>query len=181
MLATSRRSSAASSLVEAIRTVQETYRDDPIGFNRDVLRRPPYWWRQEEVCRSLLAYRITVVYSGNAVGKDYLLGGVIPWWGFTRTNSLTMVTGVSQTLLGSVTFKEVGRAVSRSPLLRALGLKVTAGGQRRARRRTDLRPRASLLRAIPPRTSSRLHRASTCRPRLLAVINENSGVEDEIY
>src|SRR5262249_59724991 len=89
------RSSTACSLAAKVRAVQARYRDDPIGFNRDVLRRAPYWSRQEEVARSVLDHRITVVYSGNAVGKDYLLGGLIPWYGFTRPGSLVMVTGVS--------------------------------------------------------------------------------------
>ena len=84
--------------------LQEIYRDDPIGFNADVLTRAPYWSRQEEIGPSVLEYRVTVAFTGNSTGKDYLLGGLIPWWWFTREDSLTMVTGVSQTLLGSVYF-----------------------------------------------------------------------------
>jgi hypothetical protein len=157
--------------------VQARYRDDAIGFNRDVLRRPAYWWRQEEVCRSLLDYRITVVYSGNAVGKDYLLGGIIPWWGFTRTNSLTMVTGVSQTLLGSVTFKEVGRAVAGSPLFRELGFRVSAG--------VKASPQTLVFRpgwhCLGFSTTNVERLSGQHAGELLAIVNEGSGVEDEIF
>ena len=157
--------------------MQATYRDDPIGFNADVLGRPPYWWRQEEICRSILDYRITVVYSGNAVGKDYLLGGLIPWYGFTRPNSLTMVTGVSQTLLGSVTFKEVGRAVSGSPLFRELGFRVSAG--------VKASPQTLVFRpgwhVLGFNTTNVERLSGQHAGDLLAVINEGSGVEDEIF
>jgi hypothetical protein len=65
------------------------HRDDPVGFNRQVLKRSPYWERQAEVAQSVVDYHITVCYSGNAIGKDFLLGGLIPWWTFTRRDSLS--------------------------------------------------------------------------------------------
>lgn len=160
-----------------IREVQEKYRDDPVGFNTRILRRLPYWWRQEEICRSLLEYRITVVFSGNATGKDYLLGGIIPWWWFTRTNSLTMVTGVSQTLLGSVTFKEVRRAVEGSPLLKALNPRMSQG-VKASPQVLEMRPGWHVLGF----STTNVERASGQHsPDLLAIINEGSGVEDHIY
>ena len=63
----------------------------------------------------MVRYRETAAYTGNDLGKDYLVGGLIPWWGLTRKNSLAIVTGPSQTLLGSVTWKEVRRAVKGCP------------------------------------------------------------------
>jgi hypothetical protein len=163
--------------VDLLRRVQEKYRDDPAGFNAYILKRSPYWWRQEEICRSILDYRITVVFSGNGTGKDYLIGGIAPWWGLTRTNSLTMVTGVSQTLLGSVTFKEIRRAVEGSPILRNLGIGVSQG-VKASPQKVEFGPGWHILGF----STTNVERASGQHSAdLLAIINEGSGVEDEIY
>lgn len=176
-------STLSSTTIQQLRRIQAKYRNDPVGFNRDVLKRPPYdpdpakRQYQHEVCDSVLKYRVTVVFSGNSTGKDYLLGGLIPWWGFTRPNSLTMVTGVSQTLLGSVTFKEVRRAVSGSPLLSRLGLKMSQG-VKASPQVIEFGPGWHVLGF----STTNVERASGQHaPELLAVINEGSGVEDAIY
>ena len=85
--------------------------DDPDLFNTQILGRNPYWTRQREIANSVVRYRDTVVYSGNAVGKDYVVAGMIHWWLFTRPNSMVVVTAPGQTLLGSVIWKEVRRAL----------------------------------------------------------------------
>lgn len=166
-----------------MRTIQERYRDDPVGFNRDILRRLPYdpdpttRQYQSEVCQSVLDYRVTVVYSGNSTGKDYLLGGLIPWWGFTRPHSLVMVTGVSQTLLGSVTFKEVRRAIAGSPLLSRLPIRMSQG----------IKASPQVIEFAPGWhtlgfSTTNVERASGQHsPELFAIVNEGSGVEDEIF
>jgi hypothetical protein len=68
------------------------------------------------VAESVVDYRDTVVYSGNAVGKDYLVAGLIPWWLWTRENSLVIVTAPSQALLGSVTWKELRKAIKSAKI-----------------------------------------------------------------
>lgn len=142
-----------------------------------MLRRPAYWSRQEEICRSVVRYRITVVYSGNAVGKDYALAGIIPWYGATRTGSLVIVTGVSQTLLGSVTWKELRRAVEGSPLLKALGVTVS-GGVKTSPQTLVFAPGWHVLGF----STTNVERASGQHAaELLAVVNEGSGVEDTIF
>src|SRR6476659_3003435 len=101
------------------------YRDDPDLFNNAVLCRNPYWSRQREAALSVAQYRDTVVYSGNAVGKDYLVAGLIPWWLWTRENSLVIVTAPSQTLLGSVTWKELRKAIKSAII--PLDARISAG------------------------------------------------------
>jgi hypothetical protein len=92
--------------------------NDPVRFNTTILHRNPYWMRQIEAAESVVHYRDTIIYSGNAVGKDYLVAGLIPWWLWTRENSLVIVTAPSQALLGSVTWKELRKAIksARVPL-----------------------------------------------------------------
>ena len=101
------------------------FRDDPDMFHSTILRRPAYWWRQTEAAQSVAENRDTVVCSGNAVGKDYLVAGLILWWLLTRRNALVIVTGPSQTLLGTVLWKELRRAIAQARL--PLGGHITQG------------------------------------------------------
>jgi hypothetical protein len=155
----------------------DRYRDDPVGFNERVLRRSPYWWRQQEVARSIVDYRVTVCVTGNSVGKDHLLGGTIPWWVVTRRNALCICTAVSQTLLSTVTWKEVRRAVEGSPLLRALKLRLSSG-VKASPQFLEVRPG---WHALGYSTTTVERAAGQHAPDLLAIINEASGVPDEIY
>ncbi len=67
------------------------------------------------MCFSVVKYRTTVVYTGNMTGKDYWIAGIVLWWLLTRPNSLCVISGPSQTVLGSVTWKEIRRAIEASP------------------------------------------------------------------
>ena len=53
--------------------------DKPSLFNKLFLKRPAYWSKQMDLCRSVVEYRTTVAYSGNMVGKDYWIAGIILW------------------------------------------------------------------------------------------------------
>ena len=72
------------------------WRDDPIRFNEICLKREPYWERQKEIFRSLVRFRATVVYSGNAVGKSFALAGAIFWWLYSRPGSLVICTAAAR-------------------------------------------------------------------------------------
>src|SRR5208283_3449552 len=52
--------------------------DRPDLFNELILKRAPYWSRQMDLCRSVVAYRTTIAYSGNMVGnvEDYVLDAI---------------------------------------------------------------------------------------------------------
>jgi len=150
-------------------------RNDPHYFNNVFLGRPPYWSRQVEICRSIVDYRVTVVYSGNAIGKDYVVGGVVPWWLYTRKNSLCIVTGPTQTVLGSVTWKEIRRAIDgcRLPFRPRI-----SSGIKASPALVEIRPG---WQALGYSTTS-VERASGQHARdLLVVVEEASGVEDEIW
>ena len=100
--------------------------DDPDLFNTAVLQRPNYWasWEspepqypgQVEWCEALVEYHTLAIETGNMLGKDYFVAGIVPWWLYTRPNSLVIVTGPGQTAIGSVTWKEIRRAAESSPL-----------------------------------------------------------------
>lgn len=97
--------------------------DDPGRFNASILGRPAYWWRQEQICRAVTRYKTTVVETGNQVGKSYLLAGLTFWWLFTRPNAQVVITAPSQTLLGTVAFKEIRKAARTARV--PLGVRIT--------------------------------------------------------
>ncbi|HLJ09456.1 MAG TPA: hypothetical protein VKX24_13045, partial [Acidimicrobiia bacterium] len=154
--------------------------DDPDLFNGAILGRKPYWRRQREIAESVVKYRVTSAYTGNAVGKDYLVGGLIPWWLYTRHRSLVIVTGPGHTVLGSVTWKELRRAVEgdeSDPLASVpLGATVSQG--------VTASPLRCIVRgdwgALGYSTNS-IERASGQHERkILVIVEESSGVPDEI-
>lgn len=149
--------------------------DDPDLFNSAILGRPPYWSRQREIAQSVVDHRISVAYTGNAIGKDYLVGGLLPWWLLTRHQSLVIVTGPSQNLLGSVTWKETRRAIDGARL--PLGLTASQGI-----RCSPLRLRVKGDWGALGYSTTSIERASgQHNRRLLVIVEEASGVEDEIY
>lgn len=155
--------------------------DDPDFFNRVILRRPDYWAGrdgyagQREWCRSVARYRCTAIETGNMLGKDFWVGGLVPWWLWTRPNSLVVVTGPGQTILGSVTWKEIRKAIEGSPF--RMGASISKG--------IKTSPHTVTLgtgwQALGYSTTS-VERASGQHNReLLVVVEEASGVEDDAW
>ena len=136
--------------------------------------RPSYWSRQREICDAVVKYRTTVVYTGNMTGKDYLVGGLIPWWLQTRDNSLVIVTGPTQTVLGTITWKEVRRALAASVLPSP---RISSG----------ITTSPALVQQKPGHhalgySTTSVERASGQHSRhLFVIVEEASGVEDEIW
>ena len=149
--------------------------DDPDLFNSAILNRSPYWSGQRRIADSVVRYVDTVAYTGNALGKDYLVGGLVPWWLFTRHDSLVIVTGPSQTLLGTVTWKEIRRAIEQCKL--PLKAKFSQGAKASPQTVTL----GSGWQALGYSTTS-VERASGQHAReLLVIVEEASGVETEVW
>jgi hypothetical protein len=92
-------------------------RDDPARFQAEVLGRT-LWTKQTEVCRAIASSPVTVMPAGRAVGKSFLLAGIVLWWLYTRPNSLVITTGPDHRQVVSVLWKELRRALrgARVPL-----------------------------------------------------------------
>jgi hypothetical protein len=93
-----------------VRALLEACRDDPARFQDEVLGRR-LWSKQVAVCRAVAQNPITVVPAGRAVGKSYLLAGLVLWWLYTRPHSLVITTGPDHRQVVSVLWKEVRRAL----------------------------------------------------------------------
>lgn len=148
----------------------------PEDFNEYVLGRGEYWWRQKEICRSVVDYETTVVESGNSIGKSYLAAGLILWWLYTRPGSLVVTTAPSQTLLGTVLFKELRRAHSKS--LVELHGKITESANASPQTLVVDTTGHQIL-GIATRGVERL--SGQHAGELLQVIDEASGIEPDIW
>ena len=156
--------------------ILEACHGDPVLFNDVVLDRPPYWDKQEEICDSVAQYGTTIVVAGNEVGKSYAVGGIIPWWTYTRPGSLGIVTAPSQVLVGTVVFKEVRKAIkgARFPLPGKLTDSPLASPQRLAVDNTGHE-------VIGFATTGVERLSGQHNPHLLIVVEEASGVSPEIW
>jgi hypothetical protein len=109
------------------------------------------------------------------VGKDWWVALVIAWWLFTRKDSLVIVTGPGQSLLGSVTWKEVRRAFAGSPL--PLGAKISEG--------IKTSPHTVTLgfgwQALGYSTQGVERASGQHAGELLVIVEEASGVEQETW
>ncbi len=158
-----------------IRTHLDRARNDPNYFNDVCLGRPPYWSRQIDMCRAVVDHRVTAVYSGNSIGKDYWIGGLVAWWLYTRKDSLCIVTGPSQTLLGTVTWKEIKRAIAgcRLPYRPRI-----SSGVKTSPAVVEMQPGWQALGYC----TTNVERASGQHAKeLLVIVEEASGVDDEIW
>jgi hypothetical protein len=90
--------------------VLERFRDRPAAFQTRILGRD-LWSKQIEVCESVATRPTTVVPAGRAVGKSFLLAGLVLWWLYTRRNSQVITTGPDHRQVVSVLWKEIRRAI----------------------------------------------------------------------
>ena len=161
--------------VEEMTELLKLCHNEPELFNKLFLKRPAYWSRQRDLCRSVVDYRTTVAYSGNMVGKDFWIAGIILWWLLTRPDALCIITGPSQMVLGSVTFKEIRRCVEGAAL--PFGGKLSSG----------IKASPAVIEIAPGWqalgfSTTCVERASGQHARhLLAVVEEASGVEDFVF
>ncbi len=124
-------------------------------------------------------YRIVAVESGNALGKGFLIGGMVPWFLWTRMDSLVYICGAGQTQIGSVLFKEIRRAVQNSPFWKAglLPMEISSG--------IKTSPATAMIRAgwgAIGFSTTTIERASGHHARdMLVIVDEASGVHDEAW
>jgi hypothetical protein len=176
-LPTPSESPSSASWREKLSSLLASCRDDPDLFNSAVLGRQPFWSGQRRIAGSLVKYLQTLAYTGNAIGKDYLLGSIVPWWLYTRPRSLVIVTGPSQTLLGTVTWKEV-RLACRHALI-PLGPTLSVGAKT-SPQICAVDPQSG-WQALGYSTTSVERASGQHNANLLVIVEEASGVEDDTW
>ena len=76
------------------------YRNDPVGFNLEILGRDSedgygnqgYWRAQREIVESVRDHMVTLVYTGNMIGKSHAAAGTLLWFLKTVPNCLVLAT-----------------------------------------------------------------------------------------
>ncbi len=96
-------------LAKPLRSELDACRDDPSRFNETILCRASYWWRQEEICRSVVANRTTCGPSGNGVGKSYLGAGLALWFALMRPDCRVVIAAPTAGQLEAVLWSEIER------------------------------------------------------------------------
>src|ERR1700728_3319353 len=164
-----------------LRRLLDKCHDDPSRFNDVFLGGPGFdpnpatRQYQHEICRSVVDYRTTVVYSGNMLGKDYTFARLMLWWLYTRRDSLVIVTGPTQQQIGSIVWKEVRRAIRRAPV--PFGAHVTAAVQA-SPQQVNI---GGGWQALGFSTKSVERASGQHGSHLLVLVIEGSGVEEEIW
>ena len=93
----------------------ECYETNPAGFIRDVLRADP-WSRQIDIAESVRDNALTVVRSGNGVGKDWIAAQLSLWWVYAR-RGLVLLSGPTERQVREVCMGEVARAFAKAKSL----------------------------------------------------------------
>lgn len=86
------------------------YRDDPVGFARDVLRIDP-WSRQEEILRSILQSKRVAVVSGHKTGKSTALAILALWFYCVHPSARVVVMAATERQVKGIIWREIRRLV----------------------------------------------------------------------
>ena len=146
-------------------------RDQPGRFNTTILGRAPYWARQRQIAESVRDHPVTLVQTGNMIGKKFAAAGIIHEFACLHPGCLVLATAPTQVQLEEVLWKEVMRADS--------GALVPLGGRaRKSPLKIDYGDGWQVL-AYSTTQVERFsgHHAAD----LLVVVDEASGVDDDIY
>lgn len=147
------------------------YRDDPVGFFRDVLG-IELWSRQAEIATALLTHEQVAAKTGHKIGKSLLASGLAYWWACTRPGSLVIVTAPSAEQVKDIIWKEMRLLHKRlrdvvggvMPLDPMTGLHMTNG---------------SIVKGLATNTPERV--AGRSGQSVFVIIDEASGYPDTLY
>jgi len=144
------------------------YRDDPLGFARDILGVHTLWHKQEDILRAIVNHRRVAVRSGHSVGKTFTLAIAVIWWLFAR-KGLVVTTASTWHQVERVLWKEIGR------LFRAAKVPLPARDFA-----TELRVEPDWY-AIGLSTDNPTAFQGHHDPNLLVIADEAPGIPDEIH
>jgi phage terminase large subunit len=142
------------------------YRDDPVGFLRDVLHCDP-WDKQCEMATAVRDHPRVAIVSANSIGKDWLMARLALWWIYAR-NGFVIFTSVTDRQARGITMKEVRRAFLGTPELDGELFQMEL-------RRDD----TSGLIAFTSDSIERL--VGWHHPRLLLCLSEAQGLEPDVF
>ncbi len=148
--------------------IYREFADDPVGFVLEVLGVQP-WERQQEILLALREHRRVTVRSAHGVGKSWVAACAALWFLYTRDPVVVLTTAPTHRQVKEILWREIRRrhAAARLPLpgrVLETGLKLSAS-------------RFAL--GLSTDESDRFQGFHA--PHLLVVVDEASGVPEEIF
>lgn len=150
----------------------DAYQTDPAGFFSDVLGVKP-WDGQIEIAKAIGQYDNVTCRSGHGVGKSFIAGGTGLWFIATRPPE-------SLVILSAPTFKQVQEVLWKETRLRYLKSIRSLGGKCGKKAATGLRWIDG--RSLYGLTASEAESFAGIRaPEMLVIVDESSGVKEDIF
>jgi hypothetical protein len=149
-----------------------SYGADPVGFTRDVLGFAP-WRGQETILRAVAEHDRVACVSGHGVGKSSVAGAVALWfWATSGPNARVIMLSPSYRQTNETLYSEVKKHLrtAKSPLPATVGHHVSTGV-----RSNDGRE----LFGVSPDSPVSLQGIRA--PKMLVIVDESSGVTDEMF
>lgn len=148
----------------------ESYRDDPVGFCRDVLGFVP-WEGQARVLRALAGEKDVTVPAGRAVGKSRLDAAAALWFACTRgQTSRVICTGPTNQVVQNVFWEEVRRLFAFSKLKGDCAVRCSTGAR--------LADGGQILGIVAEKPEGF---QGIRAPDMLVIVDEASGVTDDMF
>lgn len=89
--------------------VMRAYRENPVAWSRDVLRRE-LWEKQRQIVRAVMTHRRVVVASCHAMGKSYTAATVVLWFLFHHPKAIVITTAPTLRQVEGILWKEIRAA-----------------------------------------------------------------------
>lgn len=148
------------------------YRNDPVGFARDILGAEP-WSFQVEFLEAIRDHRNVSVRSGHKVGKSTAVAMAALWFFCSFERARVVLTAVKASQIDEVVWKEIRRLYR--------GAKVSIGGEIHELARSGLRDPSDdrQIWGVTARDGEGL--AGISGPNILILSDEASGIHDRFF
>lgn len=156
---------------------------DPLAFKDMCWPGMQFYDRQVEIIKSVESNFITVVPAGNKLGKDFIAGFISLWFFCSRQPARVITSSVDGSQLEGVLWGEIRRFLRSSAI--PLPVKENHLHLRHMMPDGSLHPLSEMLGRVVSKGESLLGRhlahGAGMEPRVLAVIDEASGFDDENF
>ncbi len=107
-------STASRPITEQARILQSRFREDWRFFYHEALGGTVLWEKQHAIWDSVLRHMYTLVTSGHATGKDYIIGRLVPWFLFSFSPSIVITTAPTDRQVEKIIWGEIHAAAARA-------------------------------------------------------------------
>jgi phage terminase large subunit len=154
------------------------YRNDPIGFFRDILG--IYCWsKQRELLEAVRDNRRVSCVSGHKVGKTFAVAGIALWLYCSYSGARVIFTAPNENHVNNVLWEAIRRLVKRAKRLNGIVIPGTEAMHVGARAGIKDDDRMSEIRGIVAQKPEAL--AGVAGARVFLLVDEASGIEDKAY